>query len=43
MKYDFDRTVLQSDSKLLSEFPWPVNGNPDNNLESYRTNLDSCK
>jgi hypothetical protein len=25
---------LQSDSKLLSGFPWPINGNPDNNLES---------
>jgi hypothetical protein len=23
------------DSKLLSEFLWPVNGNTDNNLESY--------
>jgi hypothetical protein len=24
---------IQSDSKLLSGFPWPINGNPDNNLE----------
>jgi hypothetical protein len=23
------------DSKLLSGFPWPINGNPDNNLESF--------
>jgi hypothetical protein len=25
---------VQGDSKLLSEFPWPVNRNPYNNLES---------
>jgi hypothetical protein len=25
---------MQSDSKLLSEFLWPINGNPDSNLES---------
>jgi hypothetical protein len=24
---------IQNDSKLLSKFPWPINGNPDNNLE----------
>jgi hypothetical protein len=23
-----------ADLKLLSGFPWPINGNPDNNLES---------
>jgi hypothetical protein len=27
--------VQNSDSKLLSGFPWPINGNPDNNLESF--------
>jgi hypothetical protein len=27
----------QSDSKLLSRFPWSINGNADNNLESFRT------
>jgi hypothetical protein len=26
--------TIQSDSKLLSGFPWPINGNSDNNLES---------
>jgi hypothetical protein len=26
--------VVQSGSKLLSEFPWPVNTNSENNLES---------
>jgi hypothetical protein len=25
---------IQSDSKLLSGFPWHINGNSDNNLES---------
>jgi hypothetical protein len=25
---------IQDDSKLLSGFPWSLNGNPDNNLES---------
>jgi hypothetical protein len=25
---------VQVDSKLLSGFPWPMNENPDNNLES---------
>jgi hypothetical protein len=30
----FFANIIQSDSKLLSEFPWPVNVNPDNNLES---------
>jgi hypothetical protein len=25
---------VQNDSKLLSVLPWPINGNPDNNLES---------
>jgi hypothetical protein len=25
---------IQSDSKLLLGFPWPINGNPDNYLES---------
>jgi hypothetical protein len=25
---------IQSDSKLLAGFPWPIKGNPDNNLES---------
>jgi hypothetical protein len=29
--------IIQSHSKLLSEFPWPINGNPDNNLESLYT------
>jgi hypothetical protein len=24
---------IQGDSKLLLVFPWPVNGNPDNNVE----------
>jgi hypothetical protein len=28
---------IQSDSKLLSGIPWPINGNPDNNLESLCT------
>jgi hypothetical protein len=28
--------VIQDDCKLLSGFPWPINGNPDNNLESPR-------
>jgi hypothetical protein len=27
--------VIHSDSKLLSGFPFPINGNPDNNLESF--------
>jgi hypothetical protein len=26
--------ITQSDSKLLSEFLWHLNGNSDNNLES---------
>jgi hypothetical protein len=26
---------IQGDSKLLSVFPWPINGNPDSNLESH--------
>jgi hypothetical protein len=26
---------MQSDSTLLSGFPWPINGNSDNNLESF--------
>jgi hypothetical protein len=26
--------IVQDDSNLLSGFPWPINGNPDNNLES---------
>jgi hypothetical protein len=25
---------IQNHSKLLSGFPWSINGNPDNNLES---------
>jgi hypothetical protein len=25
---------IQSDSELLSEFPWPINRNSGNNLES---------
>jgi hypothetical protein len=25
---------IQDDSKSLSGFPWPINGNPDNNLDS---------
>jgi hypothetical protein len=28
------KSVIQSDSKLLSGFLWPINGNPDNNLNS---------
>jgi hypothetical protein len=28
---------IQNDSKLLSGFPWPINVNPDNNLESLCT------
>jgi hypothetical protein len=28
------RLIIQSDSELLSEFSWPINGNLDNNLES---------
>jgi hypothetical protein len=30
---DIWRLYIQGDSKLLSGFPWPINGNPDNNLE----------
>jgi hypothetical protein len=30
---------VQSDSKLLSGFPWPINGNPDNNIESLCISL----
>jgi hypothetical protein len=30
---------IQSDSKLLSAFPWPIKGNPDNNLESSYTTV----
>jgi hypothetical protein len=26
---------VHGDSKLLSVFPWPVNGNPGSNLESH--------
>jgi hypothetical protein len=26
---------IQDDSKLLSGFLWPINGNPNNNLESF--------
>jgi hypothetical protein len=26
---------VQDDSKLLSGFPWPLNENSDNNLESH--------
>jgi hypothetical protein len=26
---------IQDDSKLLSGFPWPIYGNPDNILESF--------
>jgi hypothetical protein len=29
--------VIQGDSKLWSVFPWQINGNPDNNLESSCT------
>jgi hypothetical protein len=25
---------IRGDSKLLSRFPWPINGSPDNDLES---------
>jgi hypothetical protein len=32
--YIFVANHLQSDSKLLSRFLWPINGNTDNNLES---------
>jgi hypothetical protein len=28
------KRAVQGDSKLLSVFPWPMNGNPENNLES---------
>jgi hypothetical protein len=31
------KKYIQGDSKLLSGFPWPINGNPDNNLESLCT------
>jgi hypothetical protein len=27
-------SVIQGNSKLLSGFPWRINGNPDNNSES---------
>jgi hypothetical protein len=33
--------AIRSDSKLLSEFPWPINVNPDNNLESLSSFLSS--
>jgi hypothetical protein len=26
--------AIQNDSKLLWRVPWPINGNPDNNVES---------
>jgi hypothetical protein len=26
--------IVPDDAKLLSGFPWPINGNQDNNLES---------
>jgi hypothetical protein len=26
---------VQSDSILLSGYPWPINGDPDSNLESH--------
>jgi hypothetical protein len=36
---------IQSDSKLLTGFSWPINGNFDNNLESLcrktASNLDA--
>jgi hypothetical protein len=32
---------VRSDSKLLSGFPWPININPDNNLESRCTCISS--
>jgi hypothetical protein len=36
--------IIQGDSKLLSGFPWPINGNPDNNLELPCTKkLRDCK
>jgi hypothetical protein len=28
------RPFIHGDSKLLSGFPWPINGSPDNNVES---------
>jgi hypothetical protein len=36
--------IVQSDSKLMLGFPWPINRNPDNNVESpctlnHRTGL----
>jgi hypothetical protein len=31
--------IMQGVSKLLSGFPWPINGSPDNNLESLCTLL----
>jgi hypothetical protein len=31
--YD-SQVEVQGDSKLLPGFPWPINGNPDSNLES---------
>jgi hypothetical protein len=34
---------IQSDPKLLSEFPWPINGNTDNNLESLSMYFPSIK
>jgi hypothetical protein len=34
--------ALQSDSKLLSGFPWPINGNHDNNLESSCISMSSA-
>jgi hypothetical protein len=33
--------TIQSDSKILSGFPWAINGKPDNNLESPCTFLIS--
>jgi hypothetical protein len=34
-------SVIQSDSKLLSWFPWTINGNSDNNLESLCISMAS--
>jgi hypothetical protein len=33
--------IIQSDSKLLSGFPYTIKGIPDNNLESFCTSMAS--
>jgi hypothetical protein len=34
---------VQGDSILLSGFPWPIEGNPDNILESSCISKKSCR